>query len=82
MKDSNALERENAALREALKMAQRGLNDWMHVFATDLCQAERVAEAERRVYEHGTLAYIADLNERIGAALAQTDTQQPTQQRD
>jgi hypothetical protein len=61
---------ENADLRRALEAAQRGINDWLHLYAPDHCHADRVAEARSRVHEHGTLAYIADLNQIINEALA------------
>lgn len=64
------LQEENIALRSALEVAQRGINDWLHLYAPDECREDRVAEARKRVHEHGTLAYIADLNETIRNALA------------
>jgi hypothetical protein len=64
------LQEENDALRSALEVAQRGINDWLHLYASDECREDRVAEARKRVHEHGTLAYIADLNETIRNALA------------
>ncbi len=68
------LQEENAALRSALEVAQRGINDWLHLYASDECRQDRVAEARKRVHEQGTLAYIADLNETIRNALAMKAT--------
>jgi hypothetical protein len=65
---------ENAALRSALEVAQRGINDWLHLYAPDLCGEDRVNEAMKRVHEHGTLSYIAELSETIRNALAMQAT--------
>jgi hypothetical protein len=64
------LQEENAALRSALEAAMQGINDWLHLYAPDECREDRVAEAKKRVHEHGTLAYIAGLNEKAHKALA------------
>lgn len=70
MSEHVTLQEENAALRSALEAALQGINDWLHLYAPDECRADRVAEAQRRVHEHGTLAYIAGLNQTINEALA------------
>lgn len=54
-----------AALGAALKIAQGGLNDWLHTYATDLCDPEKVAAAQERVSKFGVLAYLANINEEI-----------------
>lgn len=64
------LREENEALRNALAVSQRAINDWLHLYASDLCAPERVKEAEHRVHEHGTLAYIAEVSETIRNATA------------
>jgi hypothetical protein len=64
------LQEENAALRSALEAAKQGINDWLHLYAPDECREDRAAEARKRVHEHGTLAYIAELNRIINEALA------------
>lgn len=57
-----------AALNSGLKVAQQGIDDWMHVYAHDLCDEADVKAARDRVYKHGTLAYIAEINQTINEA--------------
>jgi hypothetical protein len=72
-----ALQQENELLRAALRIALQGINDWLHLYAPDMCSEAGVAEASRRVHEHGTLAYIAGLNEVIGNALETNSPNKP-----
>jgi hypothetical protein len=58
-----------AALREALRKHMVVVDDWMHIYASDMCDEARVKEARSRVYEHGTLAYIAFAQDNARAAL-------------
>lgn len=76
MTDATTLQQENAILRKALETALQGINDWLHIYAPDECRPERVDESRKRVHEHGTLAYIAELNRVAREALA-TRAEQP-----
>lgn len=64
--DAKTLVRELVA---ALDTSVVAINDWLHIYAEDECNADRVAEAKARVLEHGTLAYIAEVQEKNRAAL-------------
>src|SRR5690606_19596592 len=57
-------------LVDALRVAKQGINDWMHIYAHDMCDEDRVEEARKRVHYAGPLAYIADINVVINEALA------------
>lgn len=63
------LEEENAKLRAALEGSMTALDDWLNIFASDLCDPERVKEAKSRVHAGGTLWYIANVQERNRAAI-------------
>lgn len=54
-----------AALNSALRVARQGIDDWMHIYAHDLCDEAEVKAARDRVYENGTLAYMANINQAI-----------------
>jgi hypothetical protein len=61
------------ALREALERSRIALDDWLHVYAGDMCDPEKVAESVARISEAGaTLAYIASVQKQNRAALAQS----------
>ena len=64
------LEAENARLREALGNSVTAIDDWLNLYAPDHCDETRVEEAKMRVHEHGTLYYIAIIQEANLAALA------------
>lgn len=57
-----------AALNSALRVARQGIDDWMHIYAHDLCDEAEVKTARDRVYENGTLAYMANINQTINEA--------------
>lgn len=57
-----------AALNSALRVARQGIDDWMHIYAHDLCDEAEVKAARDRVYENGTLAYMANINQTINEA--------------
>jgi hypothetical protein len=63
------LESENARLREALKTSMTAIDDWLNLYASDICDEARVQEAEVRVRERGTLSYIAHVQAANGNAL-------------
>jgi len=68
------VERENVRLREALECSVTALDDWLHVYAHDLCGETHVEESRARIGRFGTLGYIADVQFRNRAALAQKET--------
>jgi hypothetical protein len=57
------------ALEEAVRRSMLALDDWLNVYASEFCDEKRVAEARKRVYEYGTLAYITEAQEVNRAAL-------------
>lgn len=57
-----------SVLNAALKIAMKGINDWMHIYAHDLCDENEVEAARQRVYSGGTLAYIAEINDAVRTA--------------
>jgi hypothetical protein len=60
-------------LAEALRLSGRAVDDWLHIYASDLCDEGYVEESKARVNEKGTLAYIADVQAVSRAALAEWD---------
>lgn len=57
-------------LRGALRASETALDDWLHQYAADLCNDADVVETQDRIMRHGgTLAYIAQVQERNRAAL-------------
>ena len=63
-----------ASLSKALSTSQTALNDWLHVYASDLCAPDEVKESENRIAEFGTIGYIADVGAVIRAALTAAKT--------
>ena len=60
-------------MREALERSRIALDDWLHIYADDMCDPEKVAESVARISEAGaTLAYIASVQKQNRAALAQS----------
>jgi hypothetical protein len=57
------------SLRTALQAAITALNDWLHLTAPEQCGEEHVRESEERVFEYGTIAYIADVTTQCRNAL-------------
>jgi hypothetical protein len=59
-------------MKEALRHSMIALDDWLNTYAPEFCDEERVKEARKRIMdEGGTLAYIADLQERNRTALGE-----------
>lgn len=56
-------------LREALKMSEVALGDWINSHAPEFCDEARVAEAAKRLGERGTLAYVGEVCGEVVAAL-------------
>lgn len=61
---------EMAELRAALERSVVAINDWLHQYASELCNEKDVLETWKRIRENGgTLAYIAQVQEQNRAAL-------------
>lgn len=59
------------ALREALERSVQAIDDWLNVYAEEMCDPARVAEARGRIWAGGgTLAYIAEVQQQNRRALA------------
>ena len=59
-------------MRDALRASMIALDDWLNTYASEFCDEERVKEAGERIMSGGgTLAYIADLQERNRRALGE-----------
>lgn len=66
------LQEVEAARAEAVVALQRSmtaLDDWINTYAPEFCKPERVEEARKRIWENGTLAYIAEVQEDNRAAI-------------
>lgn len=57
------------ALKEALEASVTAIDDWLNIYAEDHCDEARVRSAKERVHRSGTLAYIAEVQQRNRAAL-------------
>lgn len=53
----------------ALKTAEVAINDWLHVYAPELCDDASVQESFQRIDERGTLSYIAHVSQEIRDAI-------------
>ena len=62
-------EAENERLREALDQSRIALDDWVNTYAPEFCDAARVEEARARIRQHGTLGYVATVQEQNRRAL-------------
>jgi hypothetical protein len=59
-------------MREALQASIDALDDWLNTYASDMCDQDRVEAAWKRITDNGgTLAYIAQTQQRNREALAQ-----------
>lgn len=54
----------------AMVQAMTAIDDWLSIYASDMCDDARVEEARKRVNEHGTLWYIACVQKVNSDALA------------
>jgi hypothetical protein len=73
VKRAEAEEDRVRGMREALERSKVALDDWLHVYAGDMCDPQKVAESVARISEAGaTLAYIAKVQKQNRAALAQS----------
>lgn len=57
------------AVRAAMERSIVAIDDWLHQYASDMCSEDHVKATGRRIFENGgTLAYIADVQEKNRAA--------------
>lgn len=59
-----------AELIEALERSMTAIDDWLNIYADDMCDAERVKEAKERIGQLGTIGYIASVQQANRQALA------------
>ena len=52
-----------AEIAMALDRSRVAIDDWLNVDFADFCDEERVIEAQQRINEFGTVAYIADVQQ-------------------
>ena len=63
-----------SALRECVETLNSSvvaIDDWLNTYAPELCNKDRVEQARKRIFEVGTLAYIADIQLKNRAAIKQ-----------
>ena len=60
-----------AVLETALNQSFVAIDDWLHSYAPDHCNAQDVAETKKRLSEYGTLWYIASIQKKIRETLRQ-----------
>jgi hypothetical protein len=61
----------NVALLDSCKKAQIAITDWLHQYASELCDSDDVADSRIRIANAGgTIAYIADICEKNSIAIA------------
>jgi len=58
-----------------MQEAITALDDWTNIYAPELCNEERVKEAQNRINEYGTLAYIAAVVDNCHEALKEDNEQ-------
>lgn len=69
-KEILALQQHKRETDQLLRDLGTALEDWLHTFAPELCGEPYVSESHQRIYDGGgTLAYIADLRQRVDDAL-------------
>lgn len=57
-------------MRQALETSMQAIDDWINIYAPDMCHEERVAEARERVFErYGLLGHLAAIQDANRAAL-------------
>lgn len=65
------IDRERSSMRTALQAAITALDDWLNIYASEHCNPQRVAEAQERIGQIGTIAYITDVTTQCRKALNQ-----------
>ena len=62
--------------KEALERSLLALNDWIHTYAPEMCDADDVARSRSRIRNQGgTLAYLADITLEVRQAIAALEEQ-------
>lgn len=56
-------------IEQKCRVALQALSDWAVTYAPDMCDPETVEKAKARIFEHGTLAYIANATDQLRAAI-------------
>jgi hypothetical protein len=64
-----AMDYERVILREAVKLAQVAIDDWLHTYASEECDPKVVAESRNRLQAVGTVYYIAMVQQQLRKAL-------------
>lgn len=64
-----AIDYERNVLRNAIKMAQIAIDDWLHIHASEEFSPEVVAETRNRLSQFGTAYYIAMVQQQLTKAL-------------
>lgn len=72
---SKIVDKDRNSIQTALQSAIVALNDWMCIYAPEMCDESRVKDAYNRVYEGGTLYYIATVVEQCNNALKEENDQ-------
>lgn len=60
IKKIDKLREANKVMRDALHVTTEALDDWSRLYASEHYDSEVVAAAQKRIYEYGTIAYIAN----------------------
>lgn len=63
------IDEDRNSTQTALQSAITALDDWLNTYASEFCDPQRVEEAQTRLQEHGTIAYITDVTTQCRAAL-------------
>lgn len=64
--DEELLLLQDRRVRDLLQRLHTALGDWLHTYADEFCEEDKVAETHRRLFdEGGTLLYIAKRQEEI-----------------
>lgn len=58
------------AMARALERSVVALDDWLTLYADDVCDPAHVAESRQRVGQVGTIGYISEVQRQNWAALA------------
>ena len=74
-KEITTKDAELARLREALERSVLALDDWLNVYAEELCDKDRVAQAKSRIKSYGTVGYIASVQQQNREALKPNDSE-------
>lgn len=56
-------------IEQKCRVALQALSDWAVTYAPYMCDPETVEKAKARIFERGTLAYIANATDQLRAAI-------------